>query len=254
MSNYKSSHFFIYLKETVESRKTASGKFFDLFIEFMIIGSLVAFSIETIPSINNEIRFYLHIFDVITIIVFTIEYFLRIFVADKKIKYLFSFFGIVDLVAILPFYLQTGIDLRSVRSFRMLRLLRLIKLLRYNSAIHRLQNAFSSIREELLIFFSFTLILLFIASVGIYYFEHEVQPEKFSSVFECMWFAIVSLTTVGYGDMIPITLGGRIFTGIVLFIGLGIVAVPTGLFASALTKQRNSNNNKDKDKDDDELV
>lgn len=238
MGNYRSSKFFKHLKQTVDTRDTLAGKLFDTFIEAMIILSLVSFSIETLPHLDPEIRAYLKIFNLFVIVVFTIEYLMRIFVSGRKLKYIFSFFGLVDLVAILPFYLQTGLDLRSVRSFRLLRLLRLIKLLRYNSAVYRLRMAFKSIREELLIFISFTLILIFIASVGIYYFERNAQPEVFSSIFESMWFAIVSLTTVGYGDITPITTGGRIFTSFILFLGLGIVAVPTGLFASALTRQK----------------
>ena len=122
------------------------------------------------------------------------------------------------------------------------------KLLRYNSAVYRLRMAFKAIREELLIFLSFTLILLFLSSVGIYYFEHAEQPEMFSSIFESMWFAVVSLTTVGYGDITPVTIGGRVFTSFILFLGLGIVAVPTGLFAAALTRQKSIKKMEEKEK------
>ena len=94
------------------------------------------------------------------------------------------------------------------------------------------------IKEEIILFLVLTLILLFVSSVGIYYFENPVQPEKFSSIFSGLWWSIGTLTTVGYGDIYPITAGGKIFTFFVLMIGLGIVAVPTGLFASALTKSR----------------
>lgn len=238
MAGYRSSQKFKKLKRTVESTDTKAGKRFDLFIETVIILSLISFSIETLPSIDERLLYLLHIFDVFSVIVFTIEYLLRIFVADNKIKYIFSFFGIVDLIAILPFYLALGIDLRSVRSLRMLRLLRLIKLLRYNSAVTHLLQSVKSIREELIIFFAFTLVLIFLCSVGIYYFEHDAQPKVFTSIFHSMWFAVTSLTTVGYGDMIPITNGGKIFSSFMVIIGLGIVAVPAGLFASALTKQR----------------
>ena len=102
----------------------------------------------------------------------------------------------------------------------------------------KLHRAFVIAREELVLFFLVTCMMLFFAAVGIYYFEHEAQPEGFESVFDSLWWAVVTLTTVGYGDVYPITLGGRIFTFFVLMIGLGIVAVPTGLMASALGQAR----------------
>ena len=144
----------------------------------------------------------------------------------------------LDLVSILPFYLVAGVDLRAVRTFRLLRLLRILKLARYSDAIRRLRRAVGIVREELILFLNVALILIFLSAVGIYYFEHDRQPEHFASVFHSLWWAIVTLTTVGYGDTFPITTGGRVFTFFVLFLGLGIVAVPTGLFASALAKAR----------------
>ena len=100
-------------------------------------------------------------------------------------------------------------------------------------------RAVGIVREELVLFLlNVALILIFLSAVGIYYFEHDRQPEHFASVFHSLWWAVVTLTTVGYGDMFPITTGGRVFTFFVLFLGLGIVAVPTGLFASALAKAR----------------
>ena len=141
-------------------------------------------------------------------------------------------------LAILPFYLAVGVDLRAVRTFRLLRLIRILKLARYSAAIRRLHRAAIIVREELVLFLNVALILIFLSAVGIYYFESSSQPEQFASVFHSLWWAIVTLTTVGYGDVFPITTGGRVFTFFVLFLGLGIVAVPTGLFASALSKAR----------------
>ena len=159
-------------------------------------------------------------------------------VSSNKMKFIFSFYGLVDLFAILPFYITTGLDLRSLRAFRFLRVFLVFKLIKYISAINRINKAVLLIKEEIILFLVLTLILLFISSVGIYYFENPVQPEKFSSIFSGLWWSIGTLTTVGYGDIYPITVGGKIFTFFVLMIGLGIVAVPTGLFASALTKAR----------------
>jgi voltage-gated potassium channel len=178
-------------------------------------------------------------FEIVSIIIFTIEYVLRIWVADKKIKFLFSFHGLIDLLAVLPFYLSFGIDLRSIRIFRLLRLFRIFKMIRFNLAIQNLSKAFKSIKEELVLFFILSSFLLYLSAIGIYYFENSAQPETFKSVFHSLWWAIATFTTVGYGDIYPITAGGKIFTSIMLLIGLGIVAVPTGLIASALTKTKN---------------
>ena len=107
--------------------------------------------------------------------------------------------------------------------------------------MNRYKEAFLSIKEELVLFGVTALIILYLSSVGIYYFENPAQPEVFSSVFSSMWWAVITLTTVGYGDVYPVTVGGRIFTTLILMVGLGVVAVPTGLFASALSKVKEKN-------------
>lgn len=159
---------------------------------------------------------------------------MRLFVADRKRDYVFSFYGIVDLLAILPFYLTLAIDLRAIRIIRLLRLFRLLKIARYSKAVDRYRIAFKEIKEELVIFFSATCFLIYVSAVGIYYFENTAQPEAFSSIFHSLWWAVATLTTVGYGDVYPITAGGKIFTFMILMVGLSVVAVPAGLLASAL--------------------
>jgi len=119
---------------------------------------------------------------------------------------------------------------------RLFRVLRLLKVLRYTKALDRFKKAFRSIKEELILFLLASGVLIYLASAGIYYFERQAQPEAFESVFHSMWWAIATLTTVGYGDIYPVTVGGRLFTTVILFIGLGVVAVPTGLVASALSE------------------
>jgi len=119
---------------------------------------------------------------------------------------------------------------------RLFRVLRLLKVLRYTKALDRFKKAFRSIKEELILFLLASGVLIYLASAGIYYFERQAQPEAFESVFHSMWWAIATLTTVGYGDTYPVTVGGRLFTTVILFIGLGVVAVPTGLVASALSE------------------
>jgi voltage-gated potassium channel len=226
------------LKQVIERSDTSGGRAFDLVIQGLIVVSLVSFSFETLPALSSEWRHVLQVTEAVLVGVFTLEYALRLWVADDRTRFVFSFFGLVDLAAILPFYLATGLDLRSIRAVRLLRLFRVFKLLRYGEAIARLRRAFVVAREEIVLFVVAAMILLYLAAVGIYYFERGAQPDKFSSIFDGLWWAVASLTTVGYGDVYPVTVGGKIFTFVVLLIGLGIVAVPTGLFASALSRAR----------------
>ena len=225
-----------YIKSIVEFNNNRKSKYFALFIQLLILLSIVTFSIETIPNLKPQTRFILQSIELFSVIIFTIEYLLRIYVADSKPKFIFSFYGIIDFLAILPFYLSFGVDLRSLRALRFLRLFRVLKLVRYNRAINHFSKAIKSAKEEIFLFIFITLILIYFSAIGIYYFENEAQPEHFSSIFDSLWWAIITLTTVGYGDVYPITVGGKVFTFFILMIGLGIVAIPTGIISSALTK------------------
>ncbi len=226
------------LRRIIEGRETRAGRWFDSFVQILIVLSLIFFSVETLPDLSPEIRRALRSLEVLGVSLFTIEYLLRVLVAENRLRFIFSFFGLIDLFAILPFYVSTGVDLRSIRAFRLLRLFRAIKLLRYNTAIDRFRRAFILAREELVLFFCVAFLLLYFSAVGIYYFENQAQPEVFASVFHSLWWSVATLTTVGYGDIYPVTLGGRIFTFVILMIGLGIVAVPSGLMATALSQAR----------------
>ena len=224
-----------FLTKLIIQSDSKMGRSFDIFIQILIILSLLSFSLETLPNLSYSAIEVLNLFEYFTVIVFSTELLLRL-ILSKSLKYLFTFYGIIDFLAVLPFYLSTGIDLRSVRVFRLFRLLRIFKLFKYNSALNRLIKAFSEIKKELLIFLIATFFFLYLSSIGIYYFENQAQPELLKSVFHSLWWAVTTLTTVGYGDMFPITVGGKLFSTLVVFIGLGIVAIPTGLFASALSK------------------
>jgi voltage-gated potassium channel len=224
------------IRDVVDDVDSTVGKVFSNFIQALIILSLVTFSLDTLPDLSEPARKILDLIEVITVGIFTVEYLLRILVAERRIRFIFSFLGLVDLISILPFYIVAGLDLRSLRVFRLFRLVRILKLVRYNEAIKRFYRAFVIAKEELILFGIVALILLYLSAVGIYYFENSAQPEHFRSVFHSLWWAVVTLTTVGYGDVYPITIGGKVFTFFVLIIGLGVVAVPTGIIASALTK------------------
>ena len=223
------------LKKIIESQETKIGLLFDIFIQSLIILSLIAFSIETLPNLSQQTITFLNSFEAISIAIFTIEYLLRVSISDKKLRYIFSFYGLIDIIAILPYYILAGIDLRSIRIFRLLRMFRILKLFRFNNSIIIMKKAFTNIKDELLLFLFLTIMVLYLTSIGIYFFENNAQPELFKSIFHCMWWAIETLTTLGYGDIYPITTGGKIFTSLITLIGIGIVAVPTGLLASSLT-------------------
>ena len=235
------------LKRIVEENDTRWGRVFDLSIQILIVVSLVTFSIETLPNLSEPVRRLLRYMEVFTVLVFTVEYLLRVYVADRKRSFIFSFFGMVDLFAILPFYLSTGVDLRSIRAIRLFRLFRALKVVRYSRAIRRFHRALVIAKEEIALFSLVAALLLFLSAVGIYYFENETQPEVFASVFHSLWWSVCTLTTVGYGDVYPVTTGGKIFTFFVLAIGLGIISVPAGLVASALSRAREMEDNESKE-------
>jgi voltage-gated potassium channel len=211
-------------------------------LAILIIYSVICFSIETLPDLSQATIQFLRYSEIIIVSIFTLEYLYRLYITEGKVNFVFSFYGVIDLLAILPFYLATAIDLRSLRLIRLLRLARLLKLVRYNSAIVRFGKAIYLVKEELFIFTVASLVMLYLAAVGIYHFEHEAQPEVFRSIFDSLWWAVATLTTVGYGDIYPITLAGRIFTFFILIVGLGLVAVPTGIVASALSEVRQQQN------------
>ena len=205
-------------------------------IQGLIVISIINFTIQTLPNLSASTIQILDFIELVSVLVFSLEYLLRILFSPRPIRFIFSFFGLIDLIAILPFYLSFGADLRSLRAVRLFRLLRLLKFLRYGDTLQNLKDAFKNVKKELILFSFATLLLIYFSSVGIYYFENEAQPEAFSSIFSAMWWSVATLTTVGYGDIYPITAGGKIFSTFVVFIGLGLVAIPTGLVASSLTQ------------------
>ena len=174
--------------------------------------------------------------DVVIWAVFCAEYVTRVAAARPRRRYVLSFFGIVDLMAV-----ASGIPavsgLRSVKILRVLRALRVLKLVRLSSAIDRFRTAYEDIKDELVIYLGATAVLTFLASYGIYEFEHEVN-ENYGNIFECTYWAVASMTA-GAEGYAPVTVGGKLLSMVLVLFGLGIVAVPSGLMASALSKQPN---------------
>ena len=243
----KNNRVFELLRSVVQDSSTVSGRLFDSVIIVIIIGSLVMIAVETVPTLSPEARYWLHFAETVITLIFVAEYALRILTSPKKKEYIFSFYGIVDVLAIAPFFLfflPLGNEVLAVRAVRILRIFRVVKLTRYADAMFRLGRALRASKEEAELFVVATVILLFLASVGIYYFEHEAQPESFSSIPQSLWWAVCTLTTVGYGDVYPITVGGKLFTFLILMCGLGVIAVPAGLIASALHEIRAEEINK----------
>lgn len=175
----------------------------------LILYSVFCFSLETLPELNQSARSFLRYSEIFVVVLFSIEYLIRVALAKNRLKFIFSFYGLIDLIAILPFYLAFAIDLRTLRLVRLLRLARILKLARYNTALQRFAKAIYLAKEELIIFTMASFVLLYLSAVGIYHFENAAQPEVFRSIFDSLWWSVVTLTTVGYGDIYPITVNAK---------------------------------------------
>ncbi len=221
------------IKDIVERSDITAGRRFDFCIQALILVSLAGLTLETVQGLPSLVYKILEWVEFVTIGIFTMEYVLRLYVADSKIGFIRSGWAIVDIVAIVPSYI--GLDWRWLRALRMLRL---FKLLRNSSAVDHIFRAFTLAKEELKVFGLMTLIMLYISAAGIYFAEHNAQPEVFSSIPASLWWAVVTLTTVGYGDAYPVTGLGRFFTGLVMLTGLGVVAGFTGVITTALSRAR----------------
>jgi len=203
--------------------------------------------LESHVSIRNIYGDYFHIFEAISIYIFSFEYLYRIRLAylDKRLKgvwkYVFSTFGLIDLISILPFYLNqfVKVDGRFLRILRLFRLTRIFKLGRGSSSLKLFVKALKGVRNELKFTLFLSVLAILFSASAIYYLENEAQPDKFSSITESIWWATVSLATVGYGDVYPITAGGKIFASIISLIGIGIVAIPTGIISASFVEEIN---------------
>ena len=201
---------------------------------------LSAVSIAFAPDVGDGAAgVWIDRFETALSVLFTAEYGVRLYLRGRR--YAFSFYGVIDLVAGLPglLILGGGHELLAIRVLRVFRLLTVLKLGRFGRATARLGAALHSVRDEFALLAATVGIMLFLAAIGIRHFEAEVQPEHFATFVDCLWWAVVSLTTVGYGDVYPITAGGKAFAAIMLLVSLGIVAAPAGLIAAALSAQEN---------------
>ncbi|MBN1321761.1 MAG: potassium channel family protein [Thermoleophilia bacterium] len=225
-------------------------RWFGVFISTVILASIVALILETVASIETRFHLGFRVFEIFAVAVFTIEYVLRIWscTADDRychpvtgrLRYALTPMVIIDLLAIVPFYLALGLttsmDTRFLRALRLLRLLRLLKLGRYVRALALMGHVVRARKAELVISILIVVILLILSSSAMYMVENHAQPEQFSSIPETMWWSIATLTTVGYGDVAPITPAGRVLGGFVAVLGIGLVALPAGILASGFSE------------------
>lgn len=224
------------------------SKFFDLFIIILIVLNVIMVIADTF-TVPPSVREIFGIVETVSVIIFTIEYLCRIWTSDylypelspakARIKYIFSFMALIDLLAILPFYIPyvIHIDLRVLRLLRMIRLLRIFKVNRYTDALTGMLKVFKAKASQLFSSMLIVFLLMIIASVIIYSVENPAQPDKFENAFSGLWWAIATLTTVGYGDIYPITALGKILSAVIAVLGIGLVAVPTGIISAGFMEQ-----------------
>lgn len=219
-----------------------------VFLMILILLNTVAVVLETVESLHQQYGAIFHALEVFSVFVFTIEYFLRLWIAPLekrfsgrfgRLRYAVSMFALIDLVAILPFYLPLlfPMDLLIIRFLRVFRLFRLFKLNRYVRSLNTLDDILRNKKEELLVTLAMILMLLLFSASLMYLVEHEAQPDKFPDIPTSMWWAIVTLTTVGYGDAFPITALGKTIGGFVAILGLAMFAIPTGIIASGFAEE-----------------
>lgn len=230
-----------------------ASRIFDVSIMSLIILSVLSIILESFQDVATRFGGAFRVFEVVTVVVFTVEYLARIWTADllypeathPRLKYVLSFMAIMDLLAVLPFYLPfISADLRFLRMVRLLRLFRLLRIFKLGRYFDALQLIVAVLREsaaQLIISVALCLFVMLFSAIIMYTVENPVQPEQFPNVIASLWWAICTLTTVGYGDVYPVTAVGRFFASVISLVGIGIIAIPTGIiaggFSSAISKR-----------------
>ena len=236
---------------------TKWDKILNAFIITLIILNNTAVMLETVPSIHEPYKEFFHIFDLVSVIIFSIEYLLRVWSCNHdpryahsfkgRLKYMVSIDALIDLLAILPFYLHIfiGFDLRVLRIFRLLRFLRLFRLTAYMKSARMVKNVFKTRANDLKLSLVLITFLIIIAACMLYFAEHDAQPTVFSSIPATMWWAVVTVTSVGYGDMIPVTVLGKLLTSLISLSGLAFFALPAGIITAGFLEEMRQPKKKD---------
>lgn len=237
--------------------KGSHGKKINLIFDYVIISliflSIISIILESINEIGTDFKLFLEWFDIFSVYVFSLEYVMRLYVSDlthpssnkfkSVLKFIFSANGLIDLFAVVPFYLPMliTVDLRFLRTLRLIRILRILKINRYTKSFNLIWSVLKDKKSELAVTGFVTLLLIIFASVLMYNVEGEVQPDAFPNVLAAFWWAVATLTTVGYGDVYPITGLDKFVSGIIALMGIGLVALPTGIIGSGFMDRLKSN-------------
>ncbi len=242
----------------VASPGDVASRIFDVFILILIFLNVITVILETVERFAAHYYFFFKTFELLSVVIFTVEYGVRLWVCSVnerfrgsirgRIRYAVTMMAIVDLIAIAPFYLPMilQLDMRFIRAVRLFRLFRLLKIGRYNEALNKFAYVMKEKKEELIIVFFIVVILLVISSSLLYYVENETQPEIFSSIPASMWWGVAALTTVGYGDVYPVTPLGKFLGAIIAILGIGMFALPAGILASGFAEKIKKKHNEPK--------
>ncbi len=232
----------------VASLTDRTSRYLDYALFFLVGANVLAIILESVPSINQVYGPFFYWFDFVSVMLFSIEYLMRVWSCvenpdrqgmshtSTRLKFMGSTMALIDLAAIAPFYLQIIMPGMDLRFLRVLRMLRILKITRYSSAINVLLKVLHKERQAFTAVFTILLMVLVLVSCGIHLVEGSVQPEAFGSIPDSMWWALATLTTVGFGDVTPITPLGKLFGALVMIIGIGIIALPAGILASSFSE------------------
>jgi voltage-gated potassium channel len=233
----------LYLILSPDERGGIIERVFEIVLIATIILNILAIVLDSIPSVHLKYAAFFNGFEIYSLIFFSVEYVARVYSivehprfrhpVNGRLKYVKSPIAIIDLLAIMPFYLQfISVDLRFLRIFRLMALFRMFKIARYLHALKIFRAVLNDRREQLVLSFLFILFILVVISFIMFYVENEAQPEKFGSIPDTMWWGIATLTTVGYGDVVPVTSLGKFLGGIFAIAGVGLLALPAGILSS----------------------
>jgi voltage-gated potassium channel len=235
------------LNEVIFGTETPAGKWFDIILLIVILISVVAVMLESVPEIRAKHGEFLHAIEWVVTIIFTVEFFLRLICIKKPFKYVFSFYGIIDILSTAPTYIGIFVSgtgsLKVLRSIRLLRIFRILKLGNFVKDSQKLINALRASRNKIIVFLFVVVMLVVILGTIMYLIEHG--EAGFTSIPRSIYWAVVTLTTVGYGDIAPATPLGQFVASVIMILGYAIIAVPTGIVTNDLmqsSKKENLNN------------
>lgn len=229
------------LHEVIYEADTKAGKLFDIILLILIVASIILVMLESVQEFANKYGNFLNIAEWTVTILFTIEYIARIICIKKPKEYIFSFYGIVDLLSTIPKYLAIFLagshSLVALRALRLMRVFRILKLARFVGESSNFVKALKASRAKIAVFLFFVLILCVILGTVMYLIESESES-GFTSIPRSVYWAIVTLTTVGYGDIAPVTALGQFIASLIMILGYGIIAVPTGIVSAEYSNQK----------------